>query len=291
MYLLCALLLLCVPAGFAAPLEVFVSIPPQKWLGDRLGGNRALTHVLVTKGRDPHTFEPSPKQIASLSRARLYFTIGLEFEKQIAQKLEQTVTGLRLVDITRGINRIAMAEEGHETREDGHQHAGLDPHVWLSPVNLQSMAKEMAEAMAATDPENRLVYERNLKQLHIELEQLHQSIHKELDPFKGASFYVFHPSFGYFAKEYGLRQQAVEIAGKSPSPRQLSSLIGMARKDGIRIIFVQPQFDSKSAQAVARGIGGIVEALDPLAEDVTGNLKIITTKIRSALDGREGAKN
>ncbi len=290
-YLLCTLLLFFAPAGFTAPLEVFVSIPPQKWLGDRLGGDRVITHVLVANGRDPHTFEPSPKQIKALSRSKIYFTIGLEFEKQIVQKLDQAVTGLLLVDSTRAISRISMVEERHENEQDDHAHEGSDPHVWLSPVNLQSMAKVMAEAMAAADPDNRLFYEQNLKRLHAELLQLHESIHRKLAGLKGASFYVFHPSFGYFAKEYSLRQQAVEIAGKSPSPRQLSALISMARKEGIRIIFVQPQFDSKSAQTVARAIGGIVEPLDPLAEDVTGNLNIIATKIRSALDGRDGEKN
>jgi zinc transport system substrate-binding protein len=303
--LLSFLLFAVASPGFADVMEVHVSIPPQKWLSDKLGGDKVITHVLVAKGQDPHTYDPTPKQISALARSRLYFTIGMEFEEQIVHKLAETVAGLRFVDSTRGITRIAMTEEGHHGEhevgheagheaqgvEEAHHHDGADPHVWLSPRNLQIMAEVMAKEMAATDPANKAVYEQNLAQLHAELDQLHDFIHKELDPYKGSSFYIFHPSFGYFAKEYNLVQQAVEVGGKSPSPRQLSALIEMARKEGVKIIFVQPQFDTKSAESVARAIGGSVEPLDNLAEDVAGNLKIMTGKIKTALAGKNEMEN
>jgi zinc transport system substrate-binding protein len=295
--LLLLLLFVVASPGFADVMEVHVSIPPQKWLSDKLGGDKVITHVLVAKGRDPHTYEPTPKQISALARSRLYFTIGMEFEEQIVHKLAKTVAGLRFVDATRDITRIAMTEEGHDGEheeqggEEAHHHDGADPHVWLSPRNLQLMAKVMAEEMAATDPANKVVYEQNLAELHAGLDQLNDFIHKELDPYKGSSFYIFHPSFGYFAKEYNLVQQAVEVGGKSPSPRQLSALIEMARKEGVKIIFVQPQFDTKSAESVARAIGGSVEPLDNLAEDVAGNLEIMTIKIKTALAGKNEMEN
>ncbi|EKD38841.1 MAG: hypothetical protein ACD_75C00593G0003, partial [uncultured bacterium] len=267
--LLPALLFAAASPGFAATMAVHVSIPPQKWLSDRLGGDRIVTHVLVAKGADPHTYEPSPKQISALAGSRLYFTIGMEFEKQIVDKLAGTVAGLRFIDTTHGVARIAMAAEEHDGEREaaqegkgghdepeGHHHDGTDPHVWLSPLNLQIMAAAMAEAMAAADPGNKADYEQNLARLQTELEQLHAFIRQELAPYKGSSFYIFHPSFGYFAKEYNLVQQAVEVGGKSPSPRQLSALITKARKEGVKIIFVQPQFDTKSAETVARAIGG-----------------------------------
>lgn len=301
--LLLALSCAAASPGFAAPMEVYVSIPPQKWLSDRLGGDRVVTHVLVAKGADPHTYEPTPKQISALAGSRLYFTIGMEFEEQIVGKLAGTVAGLRFVDTTRGVARIAMAAEGHDGEREAahegkgghdepesHHHDGTDPHVWLSPLNLQIMAAAMAEAMAAADLANKAVYDQNLARLQAELEQLHSFIQQELAPYKGSSFYIFHPSFGYFAKEYHLVQQAVEVGGKSPSPRQLSGLIEMARKEGVKIIFVQPQFDTKSAETVARAIGGSVEPLDNLALDVAGNLKTMAAKIKAALAGQEGVK-
>ena len=305
-----AVLLVLTSAAAAAPLEIFVSIPPQKWLSEKIGGELVSTTVLVARGQDPHTFEPTPRQISSLARSRLYFTIGMEFEQQITHKLDGTVASMRMVDTTATIDRIpAIAheqEEGHDVHvshaasghpeeseksagqeEQGrhaHHHSGDDPHVWLSPPNLIRMAKVMAEAMIAADPEHAATYRQNLNQTTDSLTQLHRDIATMLAPFRGASFYVFHPSFGYFAREYGLRQEAVEISGKSPTPKQISNLIAKAKEDKVRIIFVQPQFDSKSATAVARAIGGVVEPLDALAGDIPANLRTMALQIKNALD-------
>ena len=298
--ILIALLLSGALPVLAAPLEVFVSIPPQKWLTEQLGGDRVSTHILVNKGQDPHTYEPSPKQIASLSRAKLYFTIGMEFEEQITRKLEAAVTGLTLVDTTSSITRIDMQGHGHDHEtEAGNEHAAeqenhhqtTDPHVWLSPLNLIKMAETMATAMIAVDPDNTAFFRENLQRTTAALSQLHQQISSDLAPFKGSAFYVFHPSFGYFARDYHLQQEAVEISGTSPSPRQLSALITRAKEDNVRIIFVQPQFDTKSAATVAQAINGVVEPLDALAEDVAGNLQNIATQIKSALKGANGVNN
>jgi zinc transport system substrate-binding protein len=284
-------------AAFAAPMEVFVSISPQKWVSDHVGGSLVVTHVLVGKGQDPHTYEPTPKQIAALSRAKMYFTLDLEFEEQIVPRLEKTVPTLHMIDTADAIPKIAMTahehdEPGHgESGHDEHAHAkdkhhheeGMDPHVWLSPLNLKIMAAEMAKAMIAHDSANKSSYEKNLEDVNQILDRVHQQITQELAPYHGASFYVFHPAFGYFAQAYHLQQQAIETGGKSPSPKQLSALINQAKANKARIIFVQPQFDPKSAQAIADGIAGEVVPLDPLAEDVVSNLEIMAGKIKTAL--------
>jgi len=282
-----------------AAVEVFVSIPPQKWLSDRIGGQHLVTGVLISKGQDPHTFEPTPKQVEALSHSQLYFTVGLEFEKQIITKIRQSSSKLQIVDCTAGIKKLAMAEHHHHGNEtvhhddagknehtedgQGHDHAGLDPHVWLSPVNLKIMAANMAKAMIAADPQNSGDYTANLAQLNRELDALDQKIAAQLQPCAGATFFVFHPSFGYFAKRYGLHQEAVEVEGKLPTPKQLSNLITEAKADGVKVIFVQPQFDSRSAEVIATAIGGEVVPLDALAEDVKGNLETIANKIFTAL--------
>ena len=169
-----------------------------------------------------------------------------------------------------------------KTNKEGHHHEGLDPHVWLSPLNLKIMAAEMARAMIASDPANKATYEKNLSETTRILDQVHQKIEQKLAPYQGASFYVFHPAFGYFAHTYHLQQQAIETGGKSPTPRQLSSLITQAKASKARVIFVQPQFDPRSAQAIANAIHGEVVPLDPLAEDVAANLEIMATKIQAA---------
>jgi len=264
----------------AAPLQIYVSIPPQKWLSDQLGGSLVSTHVLVDKGQEPHTFQPTPRQLAGLFHAQLYFTLELPFEREISRKIRQSSTQLQLVDVTSAIHRIPMAgREGERHRKN------LDPHVWLAPANLKIMAEAMATAMINADPANMAVYDKNLRKLESTLDQLNRDISGMLAPCSGSVFYVFHPAFGYFAHAYDLHQEAVELEGKSPSPKQLSSLIRQASKDKVKIIFVQPEFDEKSAQAVARAIDGSVVPLDPLAEDVTTNLRIIAEKIQSALTG------
>lgn len=282
-----------------AAVEVFVSIPPQKWLSDRIGGEHLVTEVLVEKGQDPHTFEPRPKQIGALGRAKLYFTIGLEFEAQIVAKLRQSTVNLQIVDTTVGLEKIAMAGHSHhedadhsgvskdEHGEADHGTAGLDPHVWLSPPHLKEMAAAMAKAITAVDPAHSQDYAANLARLTKDLDALDHQLATELKPYQGATFFVFHPSFGYFAKRYGLVQEAVEVEGKSPSPRQLSALIAEAKADGVKVIFVQPQFDERTGAAVAAAIGGAVVPLDALAEDVAGNLKTIAGKISSSLAAKQ----
>lgn len=271
-------------------MEVYVSIPPQKWLTDQLGGEKVITHVLVAKGQDPHTYEPTPKQISNLSRSKIYFTIGMEFEQQITGKLAASVAGLTMIDTSQSLAKIDMNAGGHhhEASSADHGHNMTDPHVWLSPVNLREMAHVMAAAMTIADPDNALYYEQSLQRVTDTLSRLHQQIQTDLAPFKGSAFFVFHPSFGYFARDYNLEQEAVEISGKSPSPKQLSALITQAREDNVHVIFVQPQFDTKSAATVAQAIGGVVEPLDALAEDVAGNLLNIAAKIKSALTRKEG---
>ncbi len=300
---LLALFLFTSPA-FCAPTEVFVSIPPQKWLSDQLGGPLVTTSVLVGKGQDPHTYEPTPQQITALSRASIYFTLDLEFEEQILPKVKKTVPSLLLIDTADTIPKIAMTERDHDKRDhdqpnhaahehdehahakNEHHHEGLDPHVWLSPLNLKIMATTMTRALCANDPANQSIYEKNLVTVHQKLDQVHQEISRDLTPFQGASFFVFHPAFGYFAHAYHLRQRAVETGGKSPSPKQLSALIHEAKESGVRVIFVQPQFDPKSAEVVAKAINGEVIPLDPLAEDVLSNLKTMAARIKTAFSAR-----
>ena len=273
----------------ATPLKIFVSIPPQKWLSQKIGDSLVETHVLVAKGQDPHSYEPTPRQLIELSRAELFFSIGMSFEERLLNKISHTAAAIKFVDLSRHVHKIPMTgqQDKDHSRDEGHDadhgHSGLDPHIWLSPLNLKIMARTMAEAMILADPTNKAGYEANLNRTVSDLDRLHEKIQGQLAPFHGGTFYVFHPAFGYFAREYNLHQKAVEVEGKSPTPKQLSHLIQSARKEKILTIFVQPQFDEKSASAVAKAIGGKVVPLSPLAEDVTGNLEIMANAIEAAL--------
>ncbi|PID76901.1 MAG: ABC transporter substrate-binding protein [Deltaproteobacteria bacterium] len=266
------IILMAVPA-LARPLEVFVSIKPQKWLVEQIAGELVNTRVMVDKGQEPHGFEPTPGQLAALAKSSIYFTMNLPFEKMLLAKLNGRIT---TADTTEHIEFISFAS--HHDKLHNHTE-NYDPHVWLSPVNLIIMAENMAKTLSRMDGENSQVYKQNLARLTEKLELLDTEIKKLLAPFVGRSFYTFHPSFGYFASRYHLVQKTVETEGKSPGPKDLASLIKEARKDQVQVIFTQPQFDQKSSQVLARAINGRVIPLDTLAENVPGNLRFIAKNI------------
>ncbi len=173
-------------------------------------------------------------------------------------------------------------DHGHEEDDhSGHDHSGLDPHVWLSPAHLIEQVSIVSSALrelADSDEAKEKIDERTL-QLIFDITTTDKELVNALAPMRGETFYVYHGAFGYFANAYGLIQKTVELNGRSPEPKALVSLIEQAKKDGVTVIFVQPQFDSSSAKALAEAIGGKVIPIDPLAKDVLKNLLSIADKI------------
>jgi len=268
-------------------VNVFVSILPQAYVVEQLGGPHVEVDVLVGSGQSPHTFEPTPRQMAKLAEARVYFSVGVPFEARLLKKITATYKDLKVVDTRRGI-ALRVTEKGHEegTGERGqHGHAAEepDPHFWLNPRLAKIQAANICEGLTTADPEHAAYYKKNLKEFQRKLDELDAKIAKALAPLKGKEFMVFHPAFGYFGDRYGLKQVAVEIEGKEPSARQLAALIDEAKHKGVRVIFVQPQFSRKSAEAVARAIGGAVVPMDPLARDYMKNLEDMAEKVGNAL--------
>jgi zinc transport system substrate-binding protein len=256
-------------------IPVFAGIPPLAWLVERIGGSHVEVGVLLQPGRDPHIFEPTPRQVMALGRARLFFKLGMPFENELVQRIAAHHAGLTVVDASRGIVKRAATDEDEAGQ--------ADPHVWLAPPLMRIMAGNVAEALTRADPDHAADYGRRAAAVAAELDALDARITRRLAPFRGQRFYVFHPAFGYFADTYGLVQESVEIEGKSPTPRQLQALVRQARADGVRIIFLQPQFDPRAAEAVARAIGGSVVPMDSLARDVPRNLDDVAEKIAAAL--------
>lgn len=282
--LLFVLLLACTAAS-AEPLPVLVSIVPQKWLAEQVGGSHVSVRALLDKGQDPHGIQPTPEQMTALFRAKIYFSIGLEFERELLAKVRQSAGGVRVADLSAGIKKIPMT--GHDDHDHNHGGSGLDPHIWLDPQNLQQMAASIAAALQEADPANAAAYANNLQTVTASLAALDAELKALLSPFKSQTFLVYHPAFGYFAQAYGLRQEAVETGGKSPSPRQLRSLISAAKKEKAKVVFVQPQYDRKNGETVAKAIGGRVAVLDPMAANVPENLRLMAKEMSAALSGKK----
>ncbi len=281
-------------ASRTEPLTVAVTIPPQAELVERIAGDRVRVEVTVPPGQDPHTFSPSPRQALSLGRASLYFRIGIPLEDQLLPKLTAARRTMTVVDTTEGIRRRTFAAheghacDGHHHHHHGHDcqaHAGQpDPHVWLGPRLLAHQAERICEALCEADPAGAKLYRANLRALQARLDDVETEIVEKLQPYRGRAFYVFHPAFGYFADACGLRQVAVEVEGKSPSPRQLRALIAQAKTEGVKVIFVQPQFDQRSAESIATAIGGSVVVIDPLERNVIDNLVEIASQLQRGFE-------
>lgn len=269
-------------SGDPGHLNVFAGIPPVAFLVRRIGDGYVHVDVLVPPSQSPHTFEPTPRQAAALARASLFFRDDMPFENRLVERLAtggaaESDRRLTVVDTTAAVAKRTSEGDADEPR------GAPDPHVWLAPRALKTMASEIAEALTRADPQHAVEYRTNLAGLTAELDALDARITRTMAPFRGRSFYVFHPAFGYFADAYGLKQQTVETEGKSPSPGQLRELIRQAQADRIKVVFAQPQFDPRSAEAVATAIRGKIVPLDPLAEDVIKNLDDMATKIESAM--------
>jgi len=268
-------------------LAVFVSIAPQKYFVQQIGQERVDVQVMVQPGASPATYEPKPRQLAAISKTPIYFAIGVPFEKKWLKKITAASPNMRVVHTDHGIQKIPMAAHHHEAehhRDKDHQNRGeLDPHIWLSPPLVMIQARTIRDALQEIDPAHRSGYDTNYKAFVSKLADLDAEFRNTFAGRQGLQFMVFHPSWGYFAHTYGLKQVPVEIEGKDPKPAQLKELIEHAKKNQIKIIFLQPQFSSKSAKLVAKEIGGQVAFADPLAQNWSDNLREVTQKLDEAL--------
>ncbi|MBN1589158.1 MAG: zinc ABC transporter substrate-binding protein [Pirellulales bacterium] len=274
-----------------APVVVFVSVPPQASLVRDIGGPHVVVHCLVEAGQDPHVFEPTPKQMLALAHAKVFFGVGIPFERPLLNKIHVHLPDLRIVDSSRGFTRrpAGVGTHKHEDhrRDPHHVHGSdeseLDPHIWLSPEGLRIMARNMADSLGQVDPAHAADFRRRLKTVHESIDKADARVRAKLATYRGQTVYVFHPAFGYYCEAYGLKQKAVEVDDKPPTSRRLRELIRQAKKDRARTVFVQAQFDQQGAKVVAEAIGGRIAVVDPLAEDVIANLERIADAIVAGL--------
>ncbi|MFY9825826.1 MAG: zinc ABC transporter substrate-binding protein [Thermoanaerobaculia bacterium] len=274
------------PGRVSERIRVAVSVPPQGDFVERIGGDRVQVDVMIPPGYSHVDYPLTPRQIVALSRARLYVAVGhpaFEFERLQLFPFLKTLPNLQVVDMSQGMP--LLAGEGEEADEEGHGHAAGDPHVWVAPATVAVAGRNIAAALERIDPAHAVEYRANLARFEADVAVLDREIRAELGPFRGSRFMVYHPTWGYFAHEYGLEQVAIEGEGKEPSARRLIHLIDEARRDGVKVVFVQRGFPRKSAQVIADAVGGSVVIADPQERDWLGNLRRVTRELGGALKG------
>jgi zinc transport system substrate-binding protein len=242
----------------------------------RIGGNRVQVSVLVPAGADPHTFEPKPAAMVELSRAGAWFTIGVPFEENLLPRLSSANSDLAIVRTEEGIPRMETEGGAHA------DHDGADPHVWLSPRLVRRQAENILQGLISVDPAGEKIYRANARRFIAELGALDRELKTIFAGARDRSFLVFHPSWGYLAADYGLRQVAIEVEGKEPKGADLARITRLAKEKRIRVIFVEPQFPSRSARTVAESIGAKLVTADPLAANWADNLRQAARAFRQA---------
>jgi len=267
---------------------IFVSILPQKFFVEKLIGNALTIEVMVPPGANPVTYEPKPSQMRALSKADAYFSIGVPFERSWLTKLMAMNSSMILVQTDNNIKKM-MLPRGHSHNHDGHSHVeesgtNADPHIWLSPQLVIEQLATTKTALQKLFPQYTKRIEENHSIFLKEIAEVQRQIRQTLKGKKDYPFLVFHPSWGYFAKEFDLHQISVEIEGKEPKPSQLSQLIQICQQNEIHVIFAQPQFSTKSAQLIAREIKGKVLLIDPLKEDWLSNMLYVAKQFQHAVN-------
>ena len=269
---------------------IALSILPQQYFVQRIAGDLVSSVVLVGEGQSPHSYEPTPSQMAALAKAKAWILSGTDFEEVLVDKVSSLYPNLLVIDGTKGVTFRSLEEHDHEEGEDpDHAVDGdsleRDRHTWLGWSSAKILAGHVLETAITLLPEQKVLLEANHQQLIEEIDATFLSLKERLAPLAGRKVFVYHPSFGYFFDEFDLIQEAVEIGGKEPTARDLSLLIQKAKSENAVALFVQKQFPLASAQTVAKAAGAKVLALDPLASDWMGNIKEMGETLLSTIGG------
>ncbi len=264
---------------------IFASLAPVAGILERIVQEDVEVKVLVGEGQDPHDFAVEAGQLAALGKAKALFLSGMHFEEALEERLEGNKAGLKVIDLTGGHEE--EGEEGeHEGEEEEHEEGEHDhnhSHAWLSPYDLTAMVEIAEEELKEMFPDKATSIGENSAALLMEIEAVNEVVEAKMKPFAERSFFTYHAAFDAFACAYDLEEHAVEVEGKTPTPTELAEFMKLARDEGARALLVQPQFDTKSAEAVAKELNLEVHSIDPMAKDALGNIRKIAELIEVSL--------
>lgn len=262
----------CTNKGKHDKRVITVTIEPHRYFVEQIAGDKFSVVSMVPKGSSPESYDPTPAQLVSLGESEAYFRIGfIGFEQVWFDRLTDNAPHMLIFDSSVGVKLIS--DTHHHTHGDDHKHAagGVDPHIWNSTINAQIIAENACRALCYLDKENENYYIQRYKNLKQEIKAVDDTLRTIL---KGAdrSFMIYHPALAYFARDYGLHQICIEEGGKEPSPAHLKELIQTCKNEGVRVIFVQQEFDMSNAELVAKETGCKIVRINPLSFDWKGEM-------------------
>jgi len=285
-WFLCVIILLFSHLSYSADV-IFVSISPVKYITDNIVGEKYQVKVLVPENFNPHLFEPRPNDMRELSKAKYYFSIGDTFDHVWLEKLRSVNKMVKIVYIDKNITKQRLENHHHEKKheEDGDNNF-YDPHIWLSPSNVKIMAKNILDFMAEADKDNLPLYESNYQKLVKSMDELVINFKKTFDRCESKNILVFHPSWGYFARDFGLKQFAIESEGIEPSMSHIREIVDFARKEDVKFLFVQPQIDSRITNTLAKQLNIEIIKVNPLSYNFIGELELIKNAFEKKCKGK-----
>jgi len=298
----------CTPAATQedGKIGAAVGIVPEAAFVQAVAGDRVDVVMMIPPGYSPANYSPTAAEMRALSDADIYFTLRMPAEEaNILPKLGDFNPDIKIVDLHEAVEEVYPMreleahshdddahegehseeehtdgehhEDAHEEDEhaedDHHDHGAVDPHVWLSPRRAVVMVQAIVESLSDIDPGNADEYRQNAVDYIEELEALDRDIARAMDALENKTFLIYHPSYGYFADDYGLEMLTIETAGKTATAAKMAEVVGAAKEHGIKTVFYQDEFSDSQAQAVAAEIGGTVHKAQPLSMDYIGSLR------------------
>ena len=234
---------------------IMTSIPPYVAIVKEIAGDAIDVKSFIQSDDNPHTFEPTARQMRAVERALVWIGIGEPFEKRVTSVMKKAHPKAEVLNLTQFV-----------TLNQG------DRHIWMSLRLMKKQIIPISEAIADLIPDQALKIKQNATALAKKLDQLDQQIFHKLSPFTGQALLVAHPSFGYFCNDYNLVQVPVEAENKSPLPAQLKVIFEMTKTTRFRCGFTVPQGHDKGTKQIAEKLKIPVYAFNPLAEDYFDNM-------------------
>lgn len=241
-----------------------VSIEPLRYFADRIAEGRWQSFAVVPAGYSPEEYAPTARQVARMSQSAALLRVGnLGFERTWLSEESAAELEMREYDLSVGIEAIAT-----------------DPHTWTSPRNAKQISRNICAALVDLDPQHKAEYEAATARLIDEIDSLDAALRHTLATLPSRTFVIAHPALSQFARDYDLRQLAIEQDGKEPSVRAMQLLVDEARRQGARVVFVQKEFPDQAAMMVAEEIGARVVAINPLSAEWSRELLHIAEALK-----------
>lgn len=250
---------------------ISVSIPPLKWITEKITGDDFTVNSVVASNISPELFDPTIKTIEKLEDSNIYFSFDLfNFEHKLEDAVSNKSKIFNVLD-NKNISLIKESDEEHGTSD--HDHGEYDPHVWFSINNISNIAENIKNILSEKYPEKKDIFEKNYISFISEIEDFKTKSSEKIANKKDKTFIIYHPALSYFAKDYGLKQIAIEQDGKEPTAQYLTTIVNEIRKNNIKILLVQPQFPKTSTETISKEVSNVkIVEFNPLDENIFENL-------------------